>query len=82
MCQDIHAATFWLNPMFQYDKDTVCQSLDVMDGFIIIISNPHITPNHHKMIDESSSFRERMGSFGNTLIQSSSKNTRPGIIIY
>ncbi|XP_039122041.1 uncharacterized protein LOC120258657 [Dioscorea cayenensis subsp. rotundata] len=79
MHQDIHAAAFWLNPTFQYDKDTVqvCHSPDVMDGFITIISNPNIAPNHNKMIVESSTFRERLGSFGNTLTQSSSKNTRP-----
>ncbi|XP_039126919.1 uncharacterized protein LOC120263064 [Dioscorea cayenensis subsp. rotundata] len=63
MSQDIHAAAFWLNPTFQYDKDTVgiCQSPNVMDGFITIISNPNIAPNHNKMTVESSIFRERMG---------------------
>ncbi|XP_039145559.1 uncharacterized protein LOC120282778 [Dioscorea cayenensis subsp. rotundata] len=79
MSEDIHAAAFWLNAKFQYEKDTIriCQSPDVMDGFITIISNPNIAPNYNKMIVESSIFRERMGSFGNSLPQSSSKNTRP-----
>ncbi|KAG8497249.1 hypothetical protein CXB51_008488 [Gossypium anomalum] len=51
MRQDIHAAAYWLNPTFQYEAKNQCQDVAVMEGFLLILANKHISSGR-RLVEE------------------------------
>ena len=76
--KSIHAAAYWLNPVFQYDKSSFCQKPEIMNGVYDMIESKG-TRKQTKYIDEIKLFRDRLESFGRELAIKSCKTTQPGM---
>ncbi|KAL0319669.1 UNVERIFIED_CONTAM: hypothetical protein Sradi_5228400 [Sesamum radiatum] len=75
--KDIHAATYWFNPAFQYEQASFCQKPEVMNGVLEVITTKGIG-SKSKLLHETRLFRDRLESFGQELALETSKNTQPG----
>ncbi|OMP06034.1 hypothetical protein CCACVL1_01744 [Corchorus capsularis] len=77
LCQDIHAAAYCLNPVFQYDEDKFCHSPHIKNGLLAILSNPEIVQTSANLVSEIALFRDRIGSFGQKLAINTYKTLKP-----
>ncbi|KAL0399908.1 UNVERIFIED_CONTAM: hypothetical protein Sradi_2334100 [Sesamum radiatum] len=74
--EDIHAAAYWFNPVFQYEQASFCQKPEVMNGVLKVITTKEIG-SKSKLLHETRLFRDRLESFGQELAFETSKNTQP-----
>ncbi|XP_028081336.1 uncharacterized protein LOC114282793 [Camellia sinensis] len=77
---NIHAATYWLNPTFQYDQASFCKKPEVMNSVLDVIETK-ATSSKTKLMDELRLFRDRQDSFGRELAIITSKKTQPDSVL-
>ncbi|KAH7842746.1 hypothetical protein Vadar_008682 [Vaccinium darrowii] len=76
--KNIHAATYWLNPVFQYDNKSFCRKPKVMAGFLDVVDDKITSSGtKRKIMDEIRVYRDKLESFGREIALSSSKKTQP-----
>ncbi|XP_054817833.1 uncharacterized protein LOC129317546 [Prosopis cineraria] len=74
--QKLHAAAYFLNPVFFYDKQSFSKKPEVMAGFLDVLDKT-ITSNKTKFVQESLLYQDRVDSFGRSLAISSINSLRP-----
>ncbi|XP_065867963.1 uncharacterized protein [Euphorbia lathyris] len=74
--QNLHAAAYWLNPVFQYDKTNLCQKPEVMKAVMNIIDNQKLY-SKQKLVKETQKFQQRLGGFSRDLAIDNCKSLRP-----
>ncbi|XP_071922743.1 uncharacterized protein [Coffea arabica] len=74
--KDLHAAAFWLNPAFQYDKDSPCHMPEIMKSVLEVMQKLKMDGLQY-MMDEISMFRSKDQSFGFEFAQNTHKTARP-----
>ena len=79
--RDIHAATYWLNPAFQYDLSTLNKRLDTQSTVTDVIESK-VSVGRMKLVEELKLFREREQTFGTQLAQESTKTSQPSKILF
>ena len=77
MRKDLHAATYWLNPAFQYDKENFCLKPAVNMVVLDYIKKKYYG-DQEKVIKETQYFQDHIGSFDRDLALSTSTTTHPG----
>ena len=75
--KSLHAAAYWLNPAFQYDKESFCQKPEVLNGLLDIIDNK-VESGKSKMYQEIAIYRERQKSFSRQTALTICRTTPPG----
>ena len=78
--KSLHAAAYWLNPVFQYDQDSFCKKPEVVNGVTDMIEryNKAGSACGLTIMAGLSKFREREDSFSRSLAFASRGTTRPG----
>ncbi|XP_054797523.1 uncharacterized protein LOC129302636 [Prosopis cineraria] len=74
--QKLHAAAYFLNPVFFYDKQSFSKKPEVIAGFLDVLDKT-ITSNKTKFVQESLLYQDRVDSFGRSLAISSINSLRP-----
>ncbi|XP_071933926.1 uncharacterized protein [Coffea arabica] len=74
--KDLHAAAFWLNPAFQYDRDSPCHMPEIMKSVLEVMQKLKMDGLQY-MMDEISMFRSKNQSFGFQFAQNTYKTARP-----
>ncbi|XP_028126818.1 uncharacterized protein LOC114323418 [Camellia sinensis] len=74
--KNIHAAAYWLNPTFQYDKASFCKKPEAMNNVLDVIETK-ATSSKTKLMNELRLFRDRQDSSGKELAFTISKKTQP-----
>ena len=64
--KDLHAATYWLNPAFQYDEENFCRKPTIHMVVLDYIGTKY-DGDKEKIIKETQYFRDRIGSFDRDL---------------
>ena len=77
MRKDLHAAAYWLNLTFQYNKENFCRKPAINIAILDYIVTKY-DGDQEKVIRETQYFRDRIGSFDRDLALSTSKTTHPG----
>ena len=76
--KNLHAAPFWLNPTFQYDRDNPCYMPEIMKSVLEVMQKLKMDGLQY-MMDEISMFRSKNQSFGFQFAQNTYKTARPGM---
>ena len=79
--RDIYAATYWLNPAFQYDSSTPNKRLDTQSAVTDVIESK-VSTGWLKLVEELRLFREHKQTFGTQLAQELAKTSQPGKILF
>ncbi|XP_071922831.1 uncharacterized protein [Coffea arabica] len=74
--KDLHTAAFWLNPTFQYDKDSPCHMPEITKSVLEVMQKLKMDGLQY-IIDEISMFRSKDQSFGLEFAQNTHKIARP-----
>ena len=72
--RDIYAATYWLNPAFQYDSSTPNKRLETQSAVTDVIESK-VSTGWLKLVEELRLFRERKQTFGTQLAQELAKTS-------
>ncbi|XP_023752194.1 uncharacterized protein LOC111900549 [Lactuca sativa] len=77
--KSLHAAAYWLNPVFQYDQENFSKKPEVVGGIMDMIERYSSagTVDGLTLMDQLKLFREHEGSFGRKLAFASRNTTRP-----
>ncbi|XP_052177543.1 uncharacterized protein LOC127791598 [Diospyros lotus] len=67
---DLHAATYWFNPVFQYDQENSYKKPEIMRGVLDVIDK-------QKLVDEILFFRDKEQGFSRDLAITSCRTIRP-----
>ena len=79
--RDIHAATYQLNPAFQYDSSTLNKRLETQSTVTDVIESK-VSIGRLKLVEELRLFQESEQTFGTQLAQESAKTSQPGNILF
>lgn len=81
LLHDIHAAAYFLNPVYQYDEDAGSNSPEVMRMLQTILHNSHVSNiDGDKLAAETAIYRRREGSFATSSALTVIKTSKPGNI--
>ncbi|KAJ0528228.1 putative transcription factor/ chromatin remodeling BED-type(Zn) family [Helianthus annuus] len=75
LCKSLHLAAYWLNPVFQYDKENVCLKRDAFDAVLDMIEK-NLSKDSPKL-RQLFKFSDRDGNFGLPLAFASLKAINP-----
>ncbi|KAE8717198.1 seed maturation protein PM36 [Hibiscus syriacus] len=70
--KSLHATTYWLNPIFQYDQETFCQKVEVFSGVLEMVEKESRDVGL-KVTMQLINYCEQTGTFGSTTCNSFSK---------
>lgn len=76
--RDIHAAAYWLNPAFQYDKENYCDKAEVLTGLLNLLEKSSSCKSSSKLMNEMKLYRDRLESFSREWAINTAKTTQPG----
>ncbi|KAI0524227.1 hypothetical protein KFK09_003591 [Dendrobium nobile] len=75
--QGIHAAAYFLNPHFQYDRENYCQKTGILQGLVELIGNKDICSKPTIAMNEVRLFRDGLESFGKPIALTMPKEMQP-----
>ncbi|XP_039134542.1 uncharacterized protein LOC120271927 [Dioscorea cayenensis subsp. rotundata] len=75
--RNLHAAAYFLNPAFLYDKEAFCETPEVMQGFLDLLEKRSICSDSEKAMREIRFYRDRLGSFSRESALSSANKIQP-----
>ena len=75
--QDLHAAAYFLNPVFFFDKENFSKKPEVKKGFLNVVDKK-IVSSKTKFIEESLKYQNQVDSFANPMALDCLKTLRPG----
>ena len=78
LCRNIHAAAYYVNPVFHYGHERFRPPSEVYEGFCAILDNQYIVEDNRNIANEVSRFKDRLGTYGTELAITNSQTTRPG----
>ena len=79
--RDIHAATYWLNPTFQYDSSILNKRLETQSAMTDVIESK-VSAGRLKLVEELRLFREHEQTFGTHLAQELAKTSQSSKILF
>ncbi|KAL0427790.1 UNVERIFIED_CONTAM: hypothetical protein Slati_2953800 [Sesamum latifolium] len=74
--KSLHAAAYYLNPAFQYDKEFFCEKTEVLSGLLDYIDT-RVDTGGNKAYNEISLYRDRQKSFARPTAMTIARSTRP-----
>ncbi|GKV26461.1 hypothetical protein SLEP1_g35752 [Rubroshorea leprosula] len=74
--QNLHAAAYYLNPAFFYDKESFSTKKEVMKGFMDVV-DAKVPSRRSKFLNECELYDKKMESFGRESALESSKTMTP-----
>ncbi|XP_020692871.1 uncharacterized protein LOC110107070 [Dendrobium catenatum] len=75
--QGIHAAAYFLNPQFQYEKENYYQKTEVLQGLVELIGNKDVFHKPKLAMNEVGLFRDSLESFGKSIALTMAKEMQP-----
>ncbi|PKU77311.1 hypothetical protein MA16_Dca016878 [Dendrobium catenatum] len=75
--QGIHAASYFVNPHFQYDRENYCQKPGILQGLVELIGNKDICSKPTLVMNEVRLFRYDLESFGKPIALTMAKEMQP-----
>ncbi|KAL0442137.1 UNVERIFIED_CONTAM: hypothetical protein Sradi_0152600 [Sesamum radiatum] len=78
--KSLHVAAYYLNPAFQYDKESFCEKTEVLSGLLEYIDT-RVDTGGNKAYNEISLYRDRQKSFARPTAMTIARSTRPGNFI-
>ncbi|KAK4383644.1 hypothetical protein Sango_2755800 [Sesamum angolense] len=73
--KSLHAAAYYLNPAFQYDKESFCEKTKVLSGLLDYIDT-RVETGGNKAYNEISLYRDRQKSFARPTAMTIARSTR------
>ncbi|KAL0315428.1 UNVERIFIED_CONTAM: hypothetical protein Sradi_5421000 [Sesamum radiatum] len=74
--KSLHAAAYYLNPAFQYDKESFCEKSEVLSGLLDYIDT-RVDTGGNKAYNEISLYRDKQKSFARPTAMTIARSTRP-----
>ncbi|KAL0345544.1 UNVERIFIED_CONTAM: hypothetical protein Sradi_4385700 [Sesamum radiatum] len=74
--KSLHAAAYYLNPAFQYDKESFVEKTEVLSGLLDYIDTK-VENGGNKAYNEISLYRDRQKSFARPTAMTIARSTRP-----
>ncbi|KAL0373962.1 UNVERIFIED_CONTAM: hypothetical protein Sradi_3311900, partial [Sesamum radiatum] len=74
--KSLHAAAYYLNPAFQYDKEFFCEKTEVLSGLLDYIDTG-VDIGGQKAYNEISLYRDRQKSFARPTAMAIARSTQP-----
>ncbi|XP_039128915.1 uncharacterized protein LOC120265061 [Dioscorea cayenensis subsp. rotundata] len=75
--RNLHAAAYFLNPAFLYDKEAFCETPEVMQGLLDLLEKRSICSDSEKAMREIRFYRDRLGNFSRESALSSANKIQP-----
>ncbi|KAL4568318.1 hypothetical protein LXL04_023927 [Taraxacum kok-saghyz] len=75
--KSIHCAAYWLNPNFQFNRESFCSKSEVVSGVLEMVEKFSLGVGHFDLTMMLGKFREAVGTFGRVSAIASRTTMRP-----
>ncbi|KAL4561520.1 hypothetical protein LXL04_033687 [Taraxacum kok-saghyz] len=75
--KSIHCAAYWLNPNFQFNRESFCSKSEVVSGVLEMVEKFSLGVGHFDLTMMLGKFREAVGTFGRASAIASRTTMRP-----
>ncbi|XP_023751607.2 uncharacterized protein LOC111899961 [Lactuca sativa] len=75
--KSIHCAAYWLNPVFQYDRENLCSKREIFQGVLDMVEKNFSGSGIIDLTMSLGKFRDSEGTFGRPSAIASRTSTRP-----
>ncbi|XP_052626826.1 uncharacterized protein LOC111876822 [Lactuca sativa] len=75
--KSIHCAAYWLNPVFQYDRENLCSKREIFQGVLDMVEKNFSGSDIIDLTMSLGKFRDSEGTFGRPSAIASRTSTRP-----